>query len=79
MQTLNVFYRIQCILNLHYLLDLAGLIRVFLSSMYLDKVLAGVAVFTDFHEVHTDSFAPTSCQQYNTSLLLLLVGCFTWS
>lgn len=48
MQTLNEFYWIQCIMNSYFLLDLAGLFRIFLSSMCLDEVVAGVAVFYNF-------------------------------
>jgi len=72
MQTLKEFYQIQCILNLYFLLDLAGLFRMFLSRMCLDEVLAGVAIFNKFfYEVHTKSFAPSSRQQRKNPSLLM--------
>lgn len=48
MQTVEAFYWIQCILNLYFLMDLAGWVRLFLSSKCLEEVMAGVAPFTDF-------------------------------
>lgn len=75
MQTLNVFLMDSMHFELIFLLDLAGLF--FLSRMCLDEVPAGVAVFNDFDEVHTDSFAPSSRhQQKNTSLRMRWLGFF---